>query len=98
MLKKAPPFAATKVTKKACSRRLLCAQPGPIALGAAFTLQNEQNHGLQLFCPDSHAMPPLLQKLAMPLQPHRPASFCSFSPEADLLRKTTFFILSWVVK
>ncbi|MET3501763.1 hypothetical protein [Mucilaginibacter rubeus] len=68
----------------------------PIALGATFTLQNEQNHGLQLFCPDSHAMPPLLQKLAMPLQPHRPASFCSFSPEADLLRKNTFFILSWV--
>ncbi|WP_188832883.1 hypothetical protein [Mucilaginibacter rubeus] len=42
-------------------------------------------------------MPLLLQKLAMPLQPHRPASFYSFSPEADLLRKTAFFILSWVV-
>jgi hypothetical protein len=54
---------------------------------AAFALQNEQNHGLQLFCPDSH-FPWLLQKLAMPLQPHTPYMFCSFSPEADLLRKT----------
>ncbi|MFC0516541.1 hypothetical protein ACFFGT_20205 [Mucilaginibacter angelicae] len=54
---------------------------------AAFALQNKQNHGLQLFCPDSHS-PRLLQKLAMPLQPHTPYMFCSFSPEADLLRKT----------
>jgi hypothetical protein len=37
----------------------------------AFALQNEQNHGLQLFCSDSHSRQ-LLQKLAMPLQPHNP--------------------------
>jgi len=42
--------------------RLLCAQ--------ASALQTGQNHGLQLFCP-TRAWPMLLQKLAMPLQPHK---------------------------
>ncbi|QEM11858.1 hypothetical protein [Mucilaginibacter rubeus] len=57
----------------------------------AFALQNEQNHGLQLFCPDS-PYPQLLQKLAMPPAAAAfPALFCPFSPEADLLRKTSGF-------
>jgi hypothetical protein len=37
---------------------------------------------LPLFYP---LIAPLLQKLAMPLQPHRPPLFCPFSPEAYLL-------------
>jgi hypothetical protein len=32
-----------------------------------------------------HTDPALQQKLAMPLQPHRPPSFCPLSPEAYLL-------------
>jgi hypothetical protein len=52
----------------------------------AFALQIRQNHGLQLFCATSFAhFPALQQKLAMPLQPHRPPSFCPLSPEAYLL-------------
>jgi hypothetical protein len=35
-------------------------------------------------------MPQLLQKLAMPLQPHRRALFCPLSPEAYLLTGTFF--------
>lgn len=57
----------------------------------AFALQNEQNHGLQLFCPDS-PYPQLLQKTCYaPCSRTFPALFCSFSPEADLLRKTSGF-------
>jgi hypothetical protein len=54
----------------------------------AFALQISQNHGLQLFCATSFAhFPALQQKLAMPFQPHRPASFCPLSPEVYLLRE-----------
>ncbi|HEX8022084.1 hypothetical protein [Mucilaginibacter sp.] len=80
-------FVATKVTKKACSRKASLRTTRLGGHRAAFALQNKQNHGLQLFCPDSHS-PRLLQKLAMPLQPHTTYMFCSFSPEVDLLRKT----------
>jgi len=52
----------------------------------AFTQQTGQNHGLQLFCATLfHHNPTLQQKLAMSLQPHRPALFCPLSPEAVLL-------------
>jgi hypothetical protein len=59
----------------------------PIA--EAFTLQIEQNHGLQLFCP-ARTFPMLLQKLAMPLQPHCPPLFCPLSPEAYLLTREEY--------
>jgi len=72
-------FVATKVTKKAVSREASLPH-------MAFAPQIRQNHGLQLFCATAFAyFPPLQQKLAMPLQPHRPASFCPLSPEAYLL-------------
>jgi hypothetical protein len=51
----------------------------------AFVLQISQNHGLQLFAPLRSHKPLLQQKLAMPLQPHRPPLFCLLSPEAYLL-------------
>jgi hypothetical protein len=36
-------------------------------------------------------LPRLLQKLAMPLQPHCPPSFCPLSPETGLLTEKDFF-------
>jgi len=72
-------FVATKVPKKAFSRNASLPH-------MASAPQIRQNHGLQLFCATSFAhFPPLQQKLAMPLQPHRPALFCPLSPEAYLL-------------
>ncbi|WP_162996743.1 hypothetical protein [Mucilaginibacter kameinonensis] len=64
-------FVATKVPKKACSRKASLRAPYAPTHLTAIALQNEQNHGLQLFCPDPHSTL-LLQKLAMPLQPHIP--------------------------
>jgi len=51
----------------------------------AFALQIRQNHGLQLFARLRSRNPYASAKLAVPLQPHRPAWFCPLSPEAYLL-------------
>ena len=61
----------------------------------AFTLQISQNHGLQLFCSTSFAQAPLQQKLAMPLQPLRPAMFCQLSPEAYLPTGKGMAVKKW---
>jgi hypothetical protein len=49
----------------------------------ASALQNEQNLGWNYFAP-SH-LPHARAKTSYALQPHSPALFCPFSPEACLL-------------
>jgi hypothetical protein len=58
-------FVATKVTKKACSRKASLPHK-------AFALQNGQNHGLQLFCP-AFTGPPFCKNLLCPFLPHMPS-------------------------
>jgi len=54
---------------------LLCAR--------AFALQNGQNLGWNYFAP--RLLSPAHAKTSYALQPHSPALFCPFSPEAVLL-------------
>jgi hypothetical protein len=80
-------FVATKVTKKAFSRKASLPHK-------AFALQISQNHGLHLSAP-LHSLRPMLQrKFAMPLSRSRPPSFCLISSEAVLLSgKKIFYLL-----
>ena len=81
----------TKVTKKS-SRQIgffaALASPKP---SLALPCKAGRTTGCNYFALLRSLLAPLLQKLAMPLQPHVPALFCPFSPEADLLRKTFGF-------
>jgi hypothetical protein len=57
----------------------------------AFALQNEQNYGLQLFCPAALALSQCFCKnLLCPFLRSRPPLFCPLSPEAYLLRGKFF--------
>jgi hypothetical protein len=50
-------FCRYKSNQKGLQQRGFFAHtPGTAAIGKAFTLQNKQNHRLQLFCPASHAL------------------------------------------
>jgi hypothetical protein len=80
VLKMASPFVATKVTKKASPEMLLCrTRPLPCKAG--------RTTGCNYFALLRSRNPELQQKLAMPLQPHRPPSFYPLSPEAYLLTR-----------
>src|SRR4051794_33857936 len=63
-------FVATKVTKKACSRKASLPHK-------AFALQNGQNHGLQLFCP-AFTSPPFCKNLLCLFLPHMPGIVLPF--------------------
>ncbi|WP_162996911.1 hypothetical protein [Mucilaginibacter kameinonensis] len=87
-------FVATKVPKKACSRKASLRAPYAPTHLTAFALQNEQNHGLQLFCPDS-PYPQLLQKLAMPpAAAHSPHCSARFHPKLICCEKHPVLIMS----
>jgi hypothetical protein len=74
----ASPYVATKVTKKASAERLLCrTMPLP--------RKSDRTTGCNYLPRFAHARPSASAKLAMPLQSHRPPSFCLLSPEAYLL-------------
>ena len=60
----------------------------------AFAPQINQNHGLQLFALLRSLNSASSAKLAMPLQPHSPPSFCPLSPEAYLLTGKKFLFLT----
>ena len=81
-------FVATKVTKKVVTRNASLPH-------MAFVRQTGQNQGCNYFAPLRSHNPALQQKLAMPLQPHRPPLFCPFSPEAVLLtgEKTLNYVI-----
>ncbi|WP_172337596.1 hypothetical protein [Mucilaginibacter sp. SG564] len=69
----------------------------------AIALQSGQNHGLLNLTSTSFAhYPPLQVRFAMPLQPHKPSSFCPLSPEAYLLtgeeKRSYFSITNSIIK
>ncbi|QEM10804.1 hypothetical protein [Mucilaginibacter rubeus] len=85
----------TKVPKKSSQQGGFFALPSALAIASALTLQNKQNHGLQLFCPASHALPQRFCKnLLCPILRYWPPLFCLFSPEAFLLTENTPFFLT----
>ena len=70
-------FVATKVTKNASADRLLCR--------TGLRPANRSEPRAAIICPASRPLVPASAKLAMPFHHTKPASFCPFSPEADLL-------------
>jgi len=66
-------FVATKVTKKAFSRKASLPH-------GAFALQIRQNHGLQTIAPKPH-IPYAAAKFAMPFRPTGHHCFACFRPK-----------------
>jgi hypothetical protein len=71
-------FVATKVTKKAVSRKASLPH-------GALALQINQNHGLQNICSTSFTQGLRFANIAMPFPALKSPLFCLISPEAGLL-------------
>jgi len=85
-------FVASKVPKKACSRKASLRTPRPKSTTRPLPCKTNRTTGCNYFAP-IRTPPSFCKNLLCPCSRTFPTLFCPFSPEADLLRKTYFFQL-----